>query len=120
MRQIIAVIDNYGYWPLVRKVFSERIFSPAFGEETNKTRLNEGLRESVPVLAALEKLMSDQEHISASQYSLADAHLIPMIDYFLMAREGAVLCQSYPNLIRWWERVKERPSTIFTRPQLPS
>lgn len=120
MRQVMAIIDSYGYWPLVRKVFSERVFSPAFGEETDKAILSEGLAESAPVLAALEKLLSDKGYIAAASYSLADAHIIPMIDYFLMAPEGADLFKNYPKLVRWWDRVKERQSTISTRPHLPT
>ena len=119
MRQVIAIIDSYGYWPLVRKVFSEKVFSPAFGDETDDILLNEGLEESAAVLAALEKLLSDEGYIATPNYSLADAHIIPMIDYFLMAPEGAALFQSYPKLMQWWDRIKERKSTISTRPQLP-
>ncbi|MZR30221.1 glutathione S-transferase family protein [Sneathiella litorea] len=118
MRQIIAIIDNYGYQPLVRKVFSESVFGPTFGEETNGHVLSEGLQESAPVLSALEKLASDQGYIAASVYSLADAHVIPMIDYFTMAPEGAEMLSDYLTLARWWKRVKERPSTVSTRPVL--
>ena len=28
MDQIIGVVDSYGYWPLVRQVFSQRVFRP--------------------------------------------------------------------------------------------
>ncbi|MAZ02586.1 MAG: glutathione S-transferase [Sneathiella sp.] len=115
MRQIIAIIDSYGYWPLVRKVFSS-----TFKEEIDETMLNKGLQESAPVLAALEKLVRDARYIAAPSYSLADAHLIPMIEYFLMVPEGAAMFSRYPKLIHWWDHVKERPSTISTLPQFPS
>ncbi len=118
MRQVMAIIDSYGYQPLVRKVFSERAFNPAFGEETDKAILSEGLNESEPVLAALEKLVSDRGYVAAAYYSLADADLIPMIDYFHMAPEGADMFRNYPKLSQWWDQVKERPSTISTRPVL--
>lgn len=120
MRQIIAIIDNYGYQPLVRKVFSESVFGPTFGEETNGHVLSEGLQESAPVLSALEKLVSDQGYIAAPGYTLADAHVVPMIDYFTMAPEGTALFSRYPKLTSWWNKVKERHSTISTRPDLAS
>jgi len=31
MNQIIAVADSYGYWPMVRQVFVQRVFIPASG-----------------------------------------------------------------------------------------
>lgn len=120
MRQVISIVDSYGYWPLVRKVFSERVFNRAFRETTNEAVVSEGLEESAPVLAILENLASDSGYIAATSYSLADAHLVPMIDYFLMAPEGTNMFQSYPKLVRWWNCVKERPSTIATRPFLTS
>ncbi|MEX0583743.1 MAG: glutathione S-transferase family protein [Sneathiella sp.] len=119
MRQIIAIIDNYGYMPLVRKVFSESVFNPAFGEPIDKARLNEGLEESIPVLSALERIVDKNGYIASSAFTLADAHLIPMIDYFTMAQRGIEMLQDYPKLSRWWRSAKERRSTIFTRPVLP-
>lgn len=120
MRQVMAIIDSYGYWPLVRKVFSERVFNRAFGEKTNEAIVSEGLEESALVLASLENLVSESRYIMATSYSLADAHLIPMIDYFVMVPEGANMVQSYPTLLRWWDCVKDRPSTLSTRPRLPT
>ncbi len=32
MDQIIGVVDAYAYWPLVRQVFSHRVFRPRFGQ----------------------------------------------------------------------------------------
>ena len=32
MDQVIAVADAYGYWPLVRQVFSHRVFRPGVGQ----------------------------------------------------------------------------------------
>src|SRR5260221_718590 len=31
MDQIIAVVDSYGYWPMVRQVFSHGVFGPSMG-----------------------------------------------------------------------------------------
>lgn len=27
--QIVAIVDSYGYWPLIRQVFAQRVFNPA-------------------------------------------------------------------------------------------
>ena len=46
MNQIIAVADSYGYWPLVRQVFSHRVFMPAQGRAGDEAAIAEGLQKS--------------------------------------------------------------------------
>src|SRR5258707_3328922 len=36
MDQIIGVVDAYAYWPLVRQVFSHRVFLPRSGQTGDK------------------------------------------------------------------------------------
>src|SRR5260221_817204 len=50
MDQIIAVVDAYGYWPLVRQVFSHRVFRPRAGQPTDDGEVAKGLAASVKVL----------------------------------------------------------------------
>ena len=41
MNQIIAVADAYGYWPMVRQVFSQRVFNPARGRAADEAAMAE-------------------------------------------------------------------------------
>ena len=43
MDQIIGVVDSYGYWPLVRQVFSQRVFRPAIGQPADEAEVGRGL-----------------------------------------------------------------------------
>ncbi|WP_339633697.1 glutathione S-transferase family protein [uncultured Sneathiella sp.] len=115
MRQVMAIVDNYGYRPLVRKVFSESVFNPVFDQPVDKELLKEGIEESAFVLRALEKIISDNGYIASSTFSLADAHLIPMVDYFTMAQEGIEMLGDYSKLSAWYEHIKGRPSVETTR-----
>ena len=56
MDQIIGVVDSYGYWPLVRQVFSHRVFRPAIGQPADEAEVGRGLAGAAKVLAALEAL----------------------------------------------------------------
>src|SRR5262245_22222582 len=56
MDQLIGVIDSYGYWPMVRQVFSHRVFRAAAGRPADESEVTRGLAGSVKVLAALEAL----------------------------------------------------------------
>lgn len=38
MNQVVSIIDSYGYWPMVRQVFSHRVFRPRLGERGSDER----------------------------------------------------------------------------------
>jgi glutathione S-transferase len=119
MNQIIAVADSYVYWPLVRQVYSHRVFRPAAGESWDEAQIGEGLQSATKVLAALEALASPNEWLCAEEPSLADFHLGAMIGCFIAAPEGARMLMDYPRLHQWWDRLRQRASYIATNPGLP-
>jgi glutathione S-transferase len=77
MDQIIAVVDAYGYWPLVRQVFSHRVFRPRSGQPADDAEVAKGLAASAKVLEALESLMASTAFLTGEAISLADFHLAP-------------------------------------------
>jgi glutathione S-transferase len=120
MDQIIGVVDSYGYWPLVRQVFSHRVFRAAIGQPADEAEVARGLAGSAKVLAALEALASPQDFLVGPDVSLADLHLGAMIAYFTAAPEGAILLDRHPRLAGWWRRLQARPSLPSTAPGLPT
>ena len=120
MNQIIAVADSYGYWPMVRQVFSHRVFRPAQGRAGDEAAIAEGLEKSKTVLAALEELAAGGPFLVGSSLSLADLHLGAMVAYFTAAEEGRAELARHPKLSEWWTAFSERPSLLRTDPGLPS
>ena len=120
MGQIIAVADSYGYWPLVRQVFSHRVFRPAQGEAGDEAAIAEGLRKSKTVLAALDGLAAGGTFLAGSSLSLADLHLGAMIACFTTAAEGRVELARHTRLSEWWTALSQRPSLLQTDAGLPS
>ena len=59
MDQIIGIVDSYGYWPMVRQVFSHRVFRPPLGQPADEAEVERGLAGAAKVLAALEALASE-------------------------------------------------------------
>lgn len=119
MSQIISVIDNYGYWPMVRQVASQRLFRQRFGEPVDETELRLGLKESERVLDAIEQLSSDHDFLVGDRLSLCDFHLVPMMSYFAMTSEGSAVLSGRSSLSRWWKDIQDRPSVATTDPGLP-
>lgn len=121
MAQIIAVIDSYGYWPMVRQVFSQRVFAPAMGNKPDEPVIADGIGKSHRVLAALEGLaIDDGPLVGGDHWSLADLHLAPMMAYFAGAPEGAAALALYPKLVAWWAAMSAAPALRDTDPGLPA
>ena len=120
MDQIIGVVDSYGYWPLVRQVFSHRVFRPAIGQPADETEVGRGLAGATKVLTALEALAAPDAFLTGPILSLADLHLGAMLAYFAAAPEGAALLRNHPRLAAWWVRLSRRPSFAATDPGLPN
>lgn len=119
MDQMIGMVDAYAYWPLVRQVFSHRVFRPAIGRPADEAEIAKGLAGAAKALAALEALASPEAFLAGPELSLADLHAGAMIAYFAMAPEGAAMLQKHPRLAGWWADVGRRPSFGHTDPGLP-
>src|SRR5262245_28683222 len=114
MDQIIGVVDAYGYWPLVRQVFSQAVFSPRLGQPGDAAEVAKGLAASVKVLAALERLAADDAFLVGPSLSLADLHLGAMLAYFVQAKDGAALLHNCVRLAAWWQKFSRRASLATT------
>lgn len=120
MFQVISIVNSYAYLPLVRQVFSHRVFRPMMGETGDESTVAEGLSASAKVLSALNDICNEALVLASDRLTLADLFLIPMIDYFVLAPEGALALAEYPYLSRWWVAVSQRSSVQQTRPDLAS
>ena len=103
MDQVIAVIDAYAYWPMVRQVASHGFFRARFGEPSSRGEVIAGLEASKTVLAFLDNIAGEGELLNRRGLTLADLHLAPLIDYFVRAKEGKSALTSYVALKRWWD-----------------
>jgi glutathione S-transferase len=118
--QVISIVDRYVYWPLVRQVFSHRVFRPRFALPSDAAELQRGLQAAPAALAALERIASDAGYLCSADLSLADLHLAPMIGYFTVADEGDALLQQHPKLSNWWPLMSARAAYRATTPELPA
>ena len=118
-QQIISVIDNYAYWPLVRQVFSHGVFRQRTGREADPNEVQRGLEAAPRVIGALEELAGGSNFLCSDSISLADVHLAPMIGYFTLYPDGEMLLDRQYRLARWWAAMSERSTFKETMPDLP-
>lgn len=105
MDQVIAVIDAYAYWPMVRQVSSHAFFRPFFGEPFSRAEVDQGLEASRKILSFLDRVAGEGKILTGSDVTLADCHLAPVIDYFVRAAEGREALSRHSALQGWWEQV---------------
>lgn len=103
MDQVIAVVDAYAYWPMVRQVASHAFFRPLFGEPSDGAEVDKGMEASRRALAFLDRVAEEGEVLNGRDFTLADCHLAPMIDYLVRAEEGRAALSAHPALQRWWD-----------------
>lgn len=119
MQQVIAVADSYGYWPMVRQVFAQRVFRPALGEPADEAAVAQGLAAAAPVLNALDQIAVEGLVLNRRNLTLADLHLGPMIAAFSTAPEGKAALARTDALADWWRWMAERAEMTGTDPGLP-
>ena len=118
MAQVCAVLNNYGWSPMVIVVFVQRVVVPMRGGVPNEALIAEALPQTERVLAAIEGVMGGDEFLCSETISLADLHLIPILDYFARTDDGRTALERSPRLSAWWSRIEQRPSVVRTRPNL--
>ena len=111
MNQVLAVLDNYFYWPAVRTVFVQR----ERAVDADQAAIAAALPEVERCLGALERLLGEAPFLTGPDMSLADCHAIPMFAYFTRTPEAQRLMPQQPRLSAWWAGIQGRPSLAATR-----
>lgn len=109
MRQIMRIMDNYGYRDLIWGIYVEET------ERNRAGRLEqEELERGSKCLRVLEDL-SEPVFLVGGRVTLADLWVLPMLTYLALAPSGAAMLRSTPKLSGWLERMQDRPSVQATR-----
>jgi glutathione S-transferase len=116
MNQICAILDNYGWNPMVIQVFVQAIVVPLQGGTPDRAIISAAMPQADLVLQTIEGLATDDACLCEGTISLADLHLAPILDYFVRSQDGSAALKQYPKLSRWWQRIQLRPSVSKTRP----
>lgn len=109
MRQVMRVMDNYGYRALVWGIYVEEM------ERDRAGRLEpDELAHASKCLGVLEGL-AGPAFMVGGDLTLADLWVLPMLTYLKLAASGAAMLHERPKLSAWLERMEERPSVQATR-----
>lgn len=118
MTQAIFIVDNYLYQPAVHGVFIQRALVPKMGGTTDETLVAESVEKAKQALAVLDGLIGSGTWLAGEEFSLADAHMAPIIDYLRQIPEGEAALAGAGNVTRWWQAVSQRDSVKDTVPMM--
>ena len=88
------------------------------GGTPDRAAVAEALPQAERALAVVESLMDGGDFLCGEAISLADCHLVPILDYFARTEDGGAVLARRPRLSAWWTRMERRPSVTGTRPSL--
>ena len=114
MNQIISVLDNHGYRPMVWDVYVQRSVVPAGGGEADEELIAAALPGLRQVLQQLDNWRAEQRFLAGDTITLADLHAYPMLHYFIETPEGAEMLESFPRLQQWLREMQVRDSVRST------
>ena len=119
VNQIISVIENYGYRPMVWSIFIERCRAAVAGRGADEAKIAAAIPQVGFALDALEEMAdATGPHLTGNRLTLGDLHLAAMLAYGCLAPEGEKLVRERPRLARWWAEMRRRPSMQDTRSPL--
>jgi glutathione S-transferase len=118
MNQAMSVIGGYAYPCMIGQIFMQRAIMPMIGNAADEGAIAAALPQAQTCLEALEQLIDGNPYLAGDRLSLADLLLVPIYDYVRQTPEGEKLLQATPNLRRWWDGVRTRPTVEKTRPAL--
>lgn len=117
MTQICGIIDSYAYGAMVGKLFWQAVVVPMQGGTPDAAVAEAGLEATRQSLKVIESL-AQGELLCGSQVTLADLHLLPVLDYLAMVEAGRAALAAHPKLSAWHARMATRPSVVKTQPKL--
>ena len=117
MTQICGIVDSYAYGAMVGKVFWQEVIVPMQGGTPNAELVAAGMATAEKSLDVIEGLMSG-DLLCGSAVTLADLHLVPVVEYLRMTKPGGAAFAVRPRLVAWWDRMNARAAVAKTRPKL--
>ena len=118
MTQAMSIIGGYAYPCMITQIFIQRAVMPMIGNPADEGAIAAAVPQAETCLKALEELIDGNRYLAGDRLSLADLLLIPIYDYVRQTPEGEKLLQATPNLRRWWDNVRTRPTVEKTKPKL--
>jgi glutathione S-transferase len=114
--QWISLINTAIDPVLMRQYLLAYFFSGLPDGAPDRARIEAALPKMREIFSLLDKEVASQPYIAGDAFTLADAFLLPIIDYMRVKPESQEMLASSPHVQAWFDRVMARPSAKETVP----
>ncbi|MBR0656326.1 glutathione S-transferase family protein [Plastoroseomonas arctica] len=118
MTQICSVMDSYTYGNAIGKAFWQAAIVPMQGGTPDQAVMDEGFAKADLAFDAIEALCVGGPFLCGESLSLADLHLLPVVEYFASLPAGRTVLDKHPKVTAWAAGMASRDSVVKTRPNL--
>jgi glutathione S-transferase len=118
MTQVSAIVDSYVYRPTIGTVVIQRAVVPMQGGTPDEAAIAAAVPAVRLGMGVLDDMLAPADFLAGDAFSLADAHLAPVMGYFSQMPEWQAMEGELANLSQWWQRVAARESVHSTTPSL--
>jgi glutathione S-transferase len=114
--QWISLINTAIDPVLMRQYLAAYFFSGLPDGAPDRARIEAALPKMREIFSLLDKELVSRPYIAGDAFTLADAFLLPIIDYMRVKPESQEMLAASPHLRSWFDRVMARPSAKETAP----
>jgi glutathione S-transferase len=115
MDQLMNVNDWYLFQGAGNIIGFQRVVGPKLmGLTPDETAIAAAMPKALLVFETLARELGGGAYFGGDSPSLADLMLAPQFDFFAATPEWLPLTAKTPNLVRWMDRMNERPSMRAT------
>jgi glutathione S-transferase len=117
MTQLINIVDGYAYGPLIGNIVIQRLVMPKLEQQPDEAAIQNAIEPGRTAVSAMDQLIAG-EFAVGSTVTLADCHMLPVIDYLALTEEGKQMMANERRLSGWFEKFRQRDSVTKTAPEL--
>ncbi len=118
MVQWMSMVNDYYDKDVTRGYVQQYVFAGEDGPDREK--IDAALVDVRHHFGIADAALKKAPFLSGDALSLADLMLAPVVFYVTRMPEGEEVLAAYPDLGRWFEAIKGRPSFAATTPPVPS
>ncbi|WP_027852452.1 glutathione S-transferase family protein [Marinobacterium litorale] len=109
--QLCAEVSGYVYQALVVGLLLEFAFPKGEGGAVRLDKVEQALPEAVRIIERLEDVLGGNAFIAGNSYTIADALLIPILDYLVRLPVADRVLSADSGLRRYIQRIQSRPAS---------
>ena len=114
--QWISLINSVVVPLLTTQYLHAYIFSGLPDGAPDRARIDAALPKMRDIFALLQRELSARNHLAGDGFTLADAYLLPLLDYMRQFPESREMLAASPQVTAWYDRVMARPCATETVP----